>query len=73
MCPVPLNPAAFRRIGEEVSEQLLFKRAEFIRRQVVRGKYVRIGPPFAPPVTTPLPPNLKESCLASPTLIAEII
>lgn len=70
---VQLDPAAFRRMGEEVSEQLHFKRAEFFRKQVVRGKYVRIDNPTTPPVIAPLPPSLQERCIASPGLIAEVI
>jgi transposase len=70
---VQLEPAAFRRIGEEVREQLGFKPAEFYRVQLVRPKYVRIGNPVAKPVTAPLPPSLQERCIATPGLIAEVI
>lgn len=70
---VQLDPEAFRRMGEEISEQLHFKRAEFFRKQVVRGKYVRIDNPAAPPVIAPLPPCLQERCIASPGLISEVI
>lgn len=70
---VQLDPEAFRRMGEEISEQLHFKRAEFFRKQVVRGKYVRIDNPVAPPVIAPLPPCLQERCIASPGLISEVI
>jgi transposase len=70
---VALNPAGFRRMGEEVREQLHFKPAEFIRIQLVRGKYVSIDNPLAPPVIAPLPPSLQERCIATPGLIAEIV
>jgi transposase len=70
---VQLDPTAFRRIGEEVSEQLHFKRAEFFRKQVVCGKYVLIDNPIAPPVIAPLPPSLQERSIASPSLISEVI
>jgi transposase len=70
---VQLDPQAFRRMGEEITEQLHFKRAEFFRKQVVRGKYVSIDNPIAPPVIAPLPPSLQERCIASPGLISEII
>ena len=70
---VQLTPEAFRRMGEEVSVQLFFKRAEFFRKEVVRGKYVRIDNPVAPPVIAPLPPCLQERCIASPGLISEVI
>jgi len=70
---VALNPAAFRRMGEEVREQLHFKPAEFIRIQLVRGKYVPVDNPAAPPVIAPLPPSLQDRCIATPGLIAEIV
>ena len=70
---VLLNPGAFRRIGEEVREQLHFKPAEFIRIQLVRGKYVRKDDPCAKPFINPLPPSLQERCIATPGLIAEVI
>ncbi len=66
---VQLEPAAFRRIGEEVREQLGFKPAEFYRVQLVRPKYVRIDKP----VIAPLPPSLQDRCIATPGLIAEVI
>jgi transposase len=70
---VQLEPGAFRRIGEEVREQLGFKPAEFYRVQLVRPKYVRIDNPVAKPVIAPLPPSLQERCIATPGLIAEVI
>jgi transposase len=70
---VLLNPAAFRRIGEEVREQLGFKPAEFYRVQLVRGKYVRKDDPAAKPFINPLPPCLQERCIATPGFIAEVI
>jgi len=70
---VLLNPDAYRRIGEEVREQLHFKPAEFIRIQLVRGKYVLKDDPTAKPFINPLPPSLQERCIATPGLIAEVV
>jgi transposase len=70
---VVLDPEAFRRIGEEVREQLHYKPAEFIRVQLVRGKYVRKNDPVAKPIINPLPPSLQERCIATPGFIAEIV
>ena len=70
---VLLNPNDFRRIGEEVREQLGFKPAEFYRIQLVRGKFVRKNDPTAKPFINPLPPSLQDRCIATPGLIAEII
>lgn len=70
---VLLNPNEFRRIGEEVREQLGFKPAEFYRVQLVRGKFVRKDDPSAKPIVNPLPPSLQDRCIATPGLIAEVI
>lgn len=66
-------PDQWRRIGEEVREQLDYKRGEFRRIRLVRGKYVRKGDMLAKPVVAPLPPSLLERCIATPGLVAEII
>ena len=70
---VLLNPNDFRRIGEEVREQLGFKPAEFFRIQLVRGKYVLKNDPTAKPIINPLPASLQDRCIATPGLIAEVI
>jgi transposase len=70
---VLLNPNDFRRIGEEVRENLGFKPAEFFRIQLVRGKYIRKNDPTAKPIINPLPPSLQDRCIATPALIAEVI
>ena len=70
---VLLNPEKFRRIGEEVREQLDYKPAQFIRIQLVRGKFVLKDDPTAKPFINPLPPSLQERCIATPALIAEVI
>ena len=70
---VGANPSAYRRIGEEVREQLHFKRAEFLRIRLIRGKFVRIDEPLAKPVIAQLPPSLQERCIATPALIAEVV
>lgn len=67
------DPDQWRRIGEEVREQLDYKPGRFLRRRLVRGKYVRKGDVLAKPVVAPLPPCLLERCIATPGLIAEII
>ena len=43
-------PDQWRRIGKEVREQLDYKRGEFRRIRLVRGKYVRKGDVLAKPV-----------------------
>jgi transposase len=66
-------PHQWRRIGEEVREQLDYKRGHFRRIRLVRGKYVRKGDVLAKPVVAPLPPSLLDRCIATPGLIAEVI
>jgi transposase len=70
---VRAEPAAWRRIGEEVSEQLDYRPARFFRRRTVRPKYVRKGDMERPPVIAALPPSLQDACLAAPGLIAAVI
>jgi len=70
---VTADPAQWRRIGEEVREQLDYKRAEFRRIRLIRPKYVRKGDPLSKPLIAALPPSLLERCIATPGLIAEII
>lgn len=70
--PVKGCPEAWRQIGEEISEQLDYEPARFLRRRLVRRKYVRRGNPDAVPIIAPLPESLQERCLAAPGLIAQI-
>jgi transposase len=70
--PVKACREAWRCIGEEVTEQLDFKPAEFFKRRLVRRKYVRREQPFAAPIIAPLH-TLQDRCLAAPGLIAAII
>jgi len=70
--PVKACREAWRCIGEEVTEQLDFKPAEFFKRRLIRRKYVRREQPFAAPIIAPLQ-TLQDRCLAAPGLIAAII
>ena len=71
--PVKACPSAWRCIGEEVSEQLDYEPARFLRRRLIRRKYVRRGDADAVPVIAPLPARLQERCLAAPGLLAQIL
>ena len=66
-------PEAWRLIGAEISEQLDYEPGRFLRRRLIRRKYVRRGDPEAIPVIAALPPNLQERCIAAPGLLAQII
>jgi transposase len=70
--PVKACREAWRCIGEEVTEQLDFKPAEFFKRRLIRRKYVRREQPFAAPIIAPLQ-TLQDRCLAAPGLIAALI
>lgn len=71
--PVKAQPDQWRCIGQEVTEQLDYEPAKFIRRRLVRRKFVhRTEKDFAP-VIAPLPPCLQERCLATPGLLAQVV
>ena len=70
---VKADPAAWRRIGQEVSESLDYEPARFLRRRLVRPKYVARRVLDAVPVVAPLPPCLRERGVAAPGLIAAIV
>jgi transposase len=71
--PVKACRDAWRRIGEEVSERLDYEPARFLRRRVVRPKYVLRGAIDAVPVVAPLPDSLLERSLVAPGLLAQIV
>lgn len=66
-------PQAWRCIGAEVSEQLDYEPARFLRRRLIRRKYVHRTELDAIPKIAPLPEKLQERCLAAPGLLAQII
>jgi len=71
--PVQAEPQAWRYIGQEVSKQLDYEPARFLRRRTIRRKYVKRGELDAVPVIAPLPPVLQERCIAAPGLLAQVI
>lgn len=70
---VKVEPQAWRCIGEEISEQLDYEPARFLRRRLVRRKYVHRRELDQAPVIALLPEKLQERCLAAPGLLAQII
>ena len=71
--PVKAAPEQWRRIGEEVSEQLDYEPGRFLRRRLVRPKYVRKDDRDAAPVIAPLPARLQDRSLPSPGLLAHVL
>ncbi len=69
---VKADPSAWRCMGEEVTEQLDYEPARFLRRRLIRRKYARRDHPFQAPVIAPLH-LLQERSLAAPGLLAAII
>lgn len=71
--PVKAAPQSWRCIGEEVSEQLDYEPARFLRRRTIRKKYVHRTEPDLAPVIAPLPECLQERGLAAPGLLAQVL
>ena len=70
---VQAAPAEWRRIGEEVSEQLDYEPGRFLRRRLIRPKYVRKADRDAAPIIAPLPVRLQDRSLPAPGLLAHVL
>jgi transposase len=66
-------PEAWRCIGSEISEQLDYEPARFLRRRLVRRKYVSKLDHEAAPVIAALPPMLQQRSTVAAGLLAQII
>ena len=66
-------PQVWRFIGAEVSEQLDYEPAKFLRRRLIRNKYVSRKDGDLAPLIAELPPSLQERCIAAPGLLAAIM
>lgn len=71
--PVKAAPEQWRCIGQEVSEQLDYEPARFLRRRLVRRKYVHRTEVDPVPVIAALPERLQERGVAAPGLLAHVI
>jgi len=71
--PVAAAPEQWRCIGQEISEQLDYEPGRFLRRRLIRRKYVRKGDVDGGPIIAPLPPCLLERGLAAPGLLAQVV
>jgi transposase len=71
--PVKAQPEAWRCIGQEVSEQLDYEPARFLRRRTIRKKYVHRTEVDHAPVIAALPERLLDRSLPAPGLIAAIL
>ena len=70
---VKAAPQSWRCIGQEVSEQLDYEPARFLRRRIVRRKYVPRANPDGVPVIAPLPERLLDRSLPAPGLLAQVL
>jgi transposase len=66
-------PEQWRCIGQEVSEQLDYEPARFLRRRTIRKKYVSRVDLNRSPVIAPLPERLQDRSLPAPGLLAQIL
>jgi transposase len=71
--PVKQEPQSWRCIGQEVSEQLDYEPARFLRRRTIRRKYVHRTQRDLAPVIAPLPERLLDRSLPAPGLLAHIL
>jgi transposase len=71
--PVKQQPQDWRCIGQEVSEQLDFEPARFLRRRTVRRKYVHRVDLNRAPLMAPLPERLLDRSLPAPGLLAQVL
>ncbi len=67
------DPEAFRRIGEEVTEELDVVPTKFFKRRTVRPKYVRKFDRSLPPVVAPAPKRIIDNSYASAGLLVSIV
>ena len=71
--PVQQKPQEWRCIGQEVSEQLDYEPARFLRRRTIRRKYVHRLDLNRAPLIAPLPERLLDRSLPAPGLLAQIL
>jgi transposase len=70
---VKAEPHAWRCIGQEVSEQLDYEPGRFLRRRVIRRKYVHKTDQDRAPLVAPLADCLQERSLAAPGLLSHVL
>jgi len=73
--PVKACPEAWRQIGEEVSEQLDFQPGRFLKKRIIRPKYVKRSwrKQDHPPIIAQLPARLIEGGLPTAGLLAQVV
>lgn len=67
------DPQAYRRIGEDVTELLDIVPMKFIKKRLVRPRYVRKEDREQPPVCAPLPPRVLPGGLPAVRLLVHVL
>jgi len=67
------EPESFKRIGEEVVEELDVVPTKFFKRRIVRPKYVRVDDRALPPVVASAPKRIIDNSYASAGLLVSIV
>jgi transposase len=70
---VKQNPSGYRKIGEEITEELDVTPTQYFRRRIIRPKYVSRTDKTLAPVIAELPARMIEGGYASAGLVADII
>jgi len=70
---VKANPNAFKRIGEEVTDELDIVPPKFFIRRTIRPKYAFIADRSKPPVLAPAPKRILDNSYASAGLLVNIV
>src|SRR5215207_4983699 len=70
---VQIAPEQWRQIGEEITERLDYTPGRFVRRRLIRPKYVRRDAIDAKPVIAPLPPCILERSILTAGLLAQVL
>lgn len=70
---VKANPEAYKRMGEEVLEELDITPAKFFIHRIIRPKYVSIDNRMLPPVVAPAPKRIIPGSFASAGLVQSIL
>ena len=67
------EPDAYRKIGEDVTELLDIVPMKFIKKRIVRPRYVRKGSGAQPPIAASLPPRVLSGGLPSVRLLVHVL
>jgi transposase len=70
---VKAQPEAWRCIGQEVTEQLDYEPGRFLRRRLIRRKYVHKVDLDRAPLLAPLPLCLQERAMVTPGLLTHVL